>query len=41
MDSPNVNWDLVNIHAKYREENELSELVNTGGCGLYVMYGTL
>ena len=41
MDGANVNWDLLKILSKYREENELPELVNIGSCGLHVMHGSL
>ena len=41
MDGPSVNWDVLKIHSKYREEHELSELINIGSCGLHVMHGAL
>ena len=41
MDGPNVNWDVLKMHSKYREENELSEVVNICSCSVDVMHGTL
>ena len=41
LDGPNGYWDVLKIHSKYREENELYELFNTGSCGLYVMHDDL
>ena len=41
MGGPNVNWNALKILSKYREENELSELVNIDSCGLHVMRGAL
>ena len=41
MDSLDVNCDVLKIHSKYREENQLSELVNIGSWGLDVVHGAL
>ena len=41
IDGLNVNCDVLKIHSKYREENELSELVNIGSWGLHVVHGAL
>ena len=38
LDGPSGYWDVLKIHSKQREENELYELFNTGSCGLYVMH---
>ena len=37
MNGPSVNWDVLKIHSKYREDNELSKLVNIDGYGPHVM----
>ena len=41
MDGPSVNWKFYDSITIDREQSELSELINIGSCGLYVLYGVL
>ena len=41
MDGPSVNWKFYKKVEKFREEAELSKLVNIGSCSSYVVHGTL
>ena len=39
MDSPSVNWLLLNLLEKQREQQELPKLLNIGSCNLHVIHG--
>ena len=41
MDGPSVNWKVLEIIQKKREENEYPPLSDIGSCGLHVVSGTL
>ena len=38
MDGPSVNWAFFKKMQKHREQEELSQLINIGSCGLYVIH---
>ena len=39
MDGPNTNWKDFELLFSYRNENELSNLLNLGSCGLHIVHG--
>ena len=39
MDGPSVNWLLLNLLEKQREQQELPKLLNIGSCNLHVIHG--
>ena len=41
MVRPNINWDVLKLHASYTEQGEFSKLTNIGICGLLVLHVTL
>lgn len=41
MDDPSVNWKVLEVIQKKREEDEYPPLANIGSCGLHVISGTL
>ena len=38
MDGPSVNWLLLNLLEKQREQQELPKLLNFGSCNLHVIH---
>ena len=41
MDGPNVNWVVVEVIQRKREEDEYPPLADIGSCGLHVVSGAL
>ena len=41
MDDPSVNWKVLEVIQKKREEDEYPPLADIGSCGLHVISGTL